>query len=778
VLVGASPKRKEDGRFVAGRGRYLDDVRVEGLLHLAVVRSPHAHARLAGVDGAAARACDGVIAVLTLADLPELAAATVPPLVPEPKGRPYVHSVLAGARVRHVGEPVAVVVATSPYAAADGVERVTVAYDPLPAATSPATASAAGAPRVNETWPDNLASVTTGAKGQPAEALARAPVVVAARLAYPRVAGMPLETRGVLAAPDPIGGGLTVWTSTQVPFAVRSAIAPVVGLAEERIRVLVPDVGGGFGVKGHVYPEEILVATVARRLGRPVKWVETRSEHCLTAAGDRDQVHEARIGLERDGHIIAIETAFTRDHGVAPTLGEAITLNTINHLPGPYHVPHYRGTGRNVLTHKTFAAAYRGAGRPEAAFVLDRLLDRAARTIGMDPAALRRLNLIRPEEMPVPTGLTYRDGAPITYDPADYPAAFDRLLATLDYDGWRARQAERRGGPRPIGIGLCAYVEGTGIGPFEGADIRVDPDGTVFVHLGVCAQGQGHETTLAQIAADELGVALESVAVVGGDTSLVGYGMGTIASRVAAVGGPAVQRSAAQVAHKARLVGAEMLECAPEDVVLADGRVGVRGAPGKSLTLGQVARAAVRSRAVADVGGPGLSACAFFYPDTVTWAFGVQGVVLEVDLEACAISLLRLAAMHDCGRAINPVIVEGQLHGGIAQGLGSALGEALIYDDAGQLLTGSLMDYPMPRADDMPPLDVVHMDFPSVINPLGIKGVGESGVISPAAAVANAVEDALADYGVLVDRPPLTSSAVFELLRATGRWPVPTKEPT
>jgi len=778
VLVGASPKRKEDGRFVAGRGRYLDDVRVKGLLHLAVVRSPHAHARVAGVDGAAARACDGVVAVLTLADLPELAAATVPPLVPEPRGRPYVHPVLAGARVRHVGEPVAVVVATSPYAAADGVERVAVAYDPLPAAVSPAAASAAGAPRVNETWPDNLASITTGVKGQPAEAFARAPVVVAARLAYPRVAGMPLETRGVLAAPDPIGGGLTVWTSTQVPFAVRSAIAPVVGLAEERIRVLVPDVGGGFGVKGHVYPEEILVAVVARRLGRPVKWVETRSEHCLTAAGDRDQVHEARIGLERDGHIIAIETAFTRDHGVAPTLGEAITLNTINHLPGPYHVPHYRGTGRNVLTHKTFAAAYRGAGRPEAAFVLDRLLDRAARTIGMDPAALRRLNLIRPDEMPVPTGLTYRDGAPVTYDPADYPAAFDRLLATLDYAGWRGRQAARRGGPRPIGIGLCAYVEGTGIGPFEGADIRVDPDGTVFVHLGVCAQGQGHETTLAQIAADELGVALESVAVVGGDTSLVGYGMGTIASRVAAVGGPAVQRSAAQVAHKARLVGAEMLECAPEDVVLADGRVGVRGAPGKSLTLGQVARAAVRSRAVADAGGPGLSACAFFYPDTVTWAFGVQGVVLEVDLEACAISLLRLVAMHDCGRAINPVIVEGQLHGGIAQGLGSALGEALIYDDAGQLLTGSLMDYPMLRADEMPPLDVVHMDFPSVINPLGIKGVGESGVISPAAAVANAVEDALADYGVQVDRPPLTSSAVFELLRATGRWPIPTKEPS
>jgi carbon-monoxide dehydrogenase large subunit len=771
VLVGASPKRKEDGRFVAGHGRYLDDVHVPDLLHVVLVRSPHAHARVQSIDTRAARALVGVTAVWTLEDLPELAGANVPPLVPEPKSRPYVHPVMAGRRVRHVGEIVAVVVAVDPYVAADGAERVAVAYEPLPAALSPEAAIAPGAPRVNDAWPDNLVSVTTSAKGHPEGAMAGAEVVVSARLAYPRVAGMPLETRGVLAAPDPIGGGLTVWTSTQVPFAVRSGIAPVVGLPEERIRVLVPDVGGGFGVKGHVYPEEILVSVVARRLGRPVKWTETRSEHCLTAAGDRDQVHEARIGLQRDGRIVAIDTAFTRDHGTSPMLGEAITLNTINHLPGPYRVPNYRGVGRNILTHKTFAAAYRGAGRPEAAFVLDRLLDRAARRIGMDPAELRRRNLIRADEMPGPTGLTYRDGAPITYDPADYPAAFDRLLVALDYQGWRAEQVKRRGSNRPIGLGLCAYVEGTGIGPFEGADIRVDPDGTVFVHLGVCAQGQGHETTLAQIAADELAVPLESVVVVGGDTNLVGYGMGTIASRVAAVSGPAVQRTAAQVAHKARLVGAELFECAPEDVVLAEGRVQVKGVPGQSVSLGQVARAAVRSRAVAEAGGPGLSACAFFYPDTVTWAFGVQGVVAEVDLEACSIRLLKLAAMHDCGRPINPVIVEGQLHGGIAQGLGSALGESLIYDEAGQLLTGTLMDYPLPRADEMPPLEVIHMDFPSAINALGIKGVGESGVISPAAAVANAVEDALVDYGIEIDRPPVTSARVFELLRSSGRWP-------
>ncbi|HYB69437.1 MAG TPA: xanthine dehydrogenase family protein molybdopterin-binding subunit [Candidatus Bathyarchaeia archaeon] len=772
MLVGASPKRKEDGRFVTGRGRYLDDVRVPGLLHAALVRSPHAHARVLQVDAAAARALDGVVAVWTLEHLPEL-AASVPPLVPEPKGRGYVHPVMAGKRVRHVGEVVAVVIATDPYRAADGAELVTVAYAPLPAAVTPEAATAPGAPRVNEEWPDNVASVSTGGKGDAAAALASAEVVVSARLRYPRVAGMPIETRGVLAEPDPITGGLTVWTSTQVPFAVRSGIAPVLGLSEERVRVIVPDVGGGFGVKGHVYPEEILLPAVARRLGRAVKWTETRSEHCLNAAGDRDQAHDARIAVARDGRIVAIDTAFTRDHGAAPMLGEAITLNTINHLPGPYRVPNYRGVGRNVLTHKTFAAAYRGAGRPEAAFVLDRLLDRAARRLGMDPAELRRINLIRPGEMPCPTGLTYRDGQPIVYDPADYPAAFDRLLAALDYAGWRGHQAARRGSSRPLGIGLCAYVEGTGIGPFEGADVRVDPDGTVFVNLGVCAQGQGHETTLAQICADELGVPLESVAVRGGDTSLVGYGMGTIASRVAAVGGPAVQRSAAQVAHKARLVGAELFECAPTDVVLAEGRVHVRGVPGRGVPLGQVARAAVRSRTLAEAGGPGLSACAFFYPDTVTWAFGVQGVVLEVDLETCTISLLRLAAMHDCGRPINPVIVEGQLHGGIAQGVGSALGEALVYDEAGQLLTGSLMDYFLPRADDMPALDVVHLDFPSPINPLGIKGVGESGVIAPAAAVANAVDDALADYGVEVDRPPVTPARLFELLRAGGRWPRP-----
>jgi len=770
VLVGASLKRKEDARLVVGGGRYVDDLVLPGTLHLGLVRSPHAHARVLAVDRAPASRLDGVVAIWTLEDLPEL-RASVPPLVPERWTRPYRHPVLAGDRVRHVGEAIAVVVAEHAYRLADAIERLRVAYEVLQVVADVEAAAAPSAPRVHDEWPDNLAAVSAAEVGKGAAGFDDAEVIVEARLAYARVAGMPIEPRGVLASPDAVTGVLMVWASTQVPFAVRSAVAGVLGLPEERIRVIVPEVGGGFGVKGHVYPEDMLVPAVARRLGRPVKWVETRREHFLSAAADRDQAHEARLGVKRDGTIVALETTFTRDHGAFLTLGEAITQNTINHLPGPYRIPHYRATGRNLVTHKTFAAAYRGAGRPEAAFVLDRLLDRAARRLGLDPAELRRLNMIRPAEMPFSSGLTYRDGVRIVYDPADYPAAFDQALQRLGYARWRDEQSRRRGSARPIGIGLSAYVEGTGLGPFEGADVRVDPDGTVFVHVGVSAQGQAHETTLAQICADRLGVPIEAVVVKGGDTALVGYGMGTIASRVAAVAGPAVARAAEEVARKARLVAAELFECSPEDIVLADARVLVAGVRDRSLRLSEVARAAVRSRALAKTSGPGLSHCGFFYPETVTWAFGVQGVVLEVDVEDCTVRLLEHVAMHDCGRPINPMVVAGQLHGGIVQGIGSALGEELVHDRDGQLLTSTFMEYALPRADQVPPLQVGHLDFPSAINPLGIKGVGESGIIAPAAAIANAVEDALADYGVEVDRVPLTSGRIFELLRSTGRWP-------
>ncbi|HEV8583830.1 MAG TPA: xanthine dehydrogenase family protein molybdopterin-binding subunit [Methylomirabilota bacterium] len=764
TTIGASVRRVEDARLLTGRGRYVDDLRVDGCLHAAIVRSPHAHAAIRAVDARAALRVRGVVAVLTARDVPECAIG-VPPLVPSPLLRPYRHPAIADAVARHAGEAVAVVVADDAYRAADGADAVRVTWEPRPAAASVEAALAPGAPRVFEEWPDNVAGVSKSAIGDTARGFAEADVIVDVALAFPRVAGVPIEPRGVLAHPATPDGLFTVWSSTQVPYGVRAAVAAALGLGESRVRVLAPDVGGGFGIKGHPYAEEVLIAAVARRLGRPVKWIETRREHFLTAAPDRDQRHRARIGVRRDGTITALETRFTRDHGAYPTLGDAIALNTINHLPGPYRVPNLAGECVNVVTHKTFMGAYRGAGRPEAAFVLDRLLDRAARRLGMDGADFRRRNLIAKGAMPYRTGLTYRDGVAITYDPADYVAAFDRALALLDYARWRDEARRRRGGPRPVGLGVSAYVEGTGLGPFEGADVRVDPGGRVFVALGVSSQGQAHETTLAQVCAGELGVPLERVSVLAGDTALIGFGNGTIASRVAANAGPAVARAAREVARRARVVAGEMLECAPEDVVLAGGRAHVAGAPDRGVALGTLATRAPRSRGLAAQGAPGLHACLFFHPETVTWAFGAHACAVEVDVETGAVRLLGYAAVHDCGRPINPMVVEGQLHGGIAQGLGTALREELVHDAEGQLLTGTLMDYGVPAAGDVPALVVEALDHPSVINELGIKGVGESGIISPSAAVAGAVEDALADRGVEIGRIPLLPHRVWDALR-------------
>jgi carbon-monoxide dehydrogenase large subunit len=762
--IGLSLKRREDRRLLTGRGRFVDDVRLPDLVHAAIVRSPHAHARIVNVDARRARAFPGVVAVLTIADLPECVAA-VPPLVATPRFRAYTQPAIAGPKVRHAGEAVAVVVTDDAYGAADAADAVDVQYAVLPPAATVEAALAPGAARVFDEWPDNIAGPSTAAVGDVTHGFAQAHLIVEATLSVPRVAAMPIEPRGIVVQPDAPDGRLTVWTSTQVPFAVRAAIAAALSLAEEQVRVIAPDVGGGFGAKGHVYPEDVLIPAVARRLGRSVKWIEGRREHFLATAPDRDQHHQARLGVAEDGTITAIETTFTRDGGAYPVLGDVITLNTINHLPGPYRVAHLKGAALNVVTHKTFTAAYRGAGRPEGAYALDRLLDRAARRVGLDPAELRRRNLIRPDEMPFATGLRYRDGVPIVYDPADYRAAFDRLLDRFGYDERRIAQRASRGSTTPIGIGLSAYLEGTGIGPFEGADVRIDPSGMIYLQVGVSSQGQAHETTLAQVCAAELGVDTDRVVVVGGDTAVLGYGNGTIASRVAAVAGPAVQRTSREVARKARLVAAELLECAPADVVLAQGVAHVTGLAERQVELGALARASLRSPTLLGEGTPGLHACAFFRPETVTWAFGAHACAVEVDVETGAVRLLRYAAVHDCGRPLNPMVVEGQLHGGIVQGIGAALAEELIYNGAGQLLTGSLMEYGVPRADQVPSLEVVALDFPSTRNEMGIKGVGESGIISPVPAIANAVEDALADHGAEVSRVPLTAASVWEALR-------------
>jgi aerobic carbon-monoxide dehydrogenase large subunit len=584
------------------------------------------------------------------------------------------------------------------------------------------------------------------------------------RFRHQRLAAVPIETRGVMAEHDAASGVLTVWGSIQSPYSQRDVIARVLDLPVEQVRVLVPDVGGAFGPKGQVYADEVLVALAAVRLGRPVKWVEGRREDFESVGHDRAQSHEVTIAFASDGAIAALDDSFLADVGAYPMAGSGLTANTVNHMPGPYRVPHYRSRGESVVTTTMWNAAYRAAGRPEANFVMERLMDVGARRLGLDPADIRRRNLVRPAEMPYRPGLTYKDGMPVTYDPGDFVTGFERMLDLFGYADWRKRQQGTAGSARPIGVGIACYAQGTGLGPFEGATVRVDSRGTVFVLVGVAAQGQAHSTTLAQIAADKLGADLDDVTVLAGDTALMPYGMGTGGSRVIVNTGPAVARAADEVRGRAAIVAAEIFECDARDVRIEGSRAFVAGVPGRTLPLARLAQAAVRSKALVPKGEPGLNACTWFYPDTVTWAFGGQACAVEVDVETCHVRLLRHVVLHDPGRAINPAVVEGQLHGGAAQAIGTALMEEVVYDAQGQLLTGSLMDYAIPKAADLPWLDVALDEHPSMINPLGAKGVGESGCVAGASAVANAVEDALADRGVIVRELPITPARLFALL--------------
>jgi carbon-monoxide dehydrogenase large subunit len=772
ALTGTSPRRREDPRLLRGAGRYLDDLAPPGLVHVGFVRSVHAHARLGRIDGAGALAVPGVVGVYAAADLPEI-IRPIPAYSYPAHFRPYEQWPLARDRARYAGEPVAAVVGSDPYVVRDAVERVVVDWESLPPVAGPGPAGlrpwpagVAPAVRVHEAWPDNIAGVTAAAVGDVQAGLAAAQVVVEATLTYPRGAAMPLEPRGVLATDDVVSGLLTVWSSTQAVYLLRQALATVLDLPAEQIRVIAPDVGGAFGAKAQVYAEEIVVAALARRLRQPVKWVETRSEHLLGTAHDRDQVHEARLGLAADGRITALASRFVRDTGAYPIQGLEIAANTVNHLVGAYRVPGYEATGVDVVTTKMFSAAYRGAGRPEAAFVLDRLLDRGARGLGLDPAEVRRRNLLRPDELPYRPGLIYKDGVSITYDRGDFPAAFERVLERVDYEEFRRLQKRRKGSGRPVGLGTSCYLQATGLGPYEGAQVRVDPSGKVYVYVGVSSQGQAHATTLAQICADEIGVGLEDVVVVGGDTAFLGYGIGAVASRVAAVSGAAVARAAADVRERIHRVAAPMLETSPGDLVIADGVVSVAGSAFRRVTLGEVARTAIRSRALAPTRSPGLSACSFFFPKTVTWAFGAHAAAVEVDLETAAVTILRYAVVHDTGRPVHPRVIEGQIQGGVAQGIGAALLERLDYDATGQLVTGSLMEFGLPRADQLPEVAFERVDCASALNDLGIKGVGESGIIAPGAVLAGAIEDALADLDVRIDRLPVTPAWLFEQLQA------------
>lgn len=772
-FVGQSIPRREDHRLLRGQGQYIADFTLPGMLHVALVRSSVAHARIKSIDLTRAAAAPGVHFVMSGLELakeippvqdqqlplPRKWRTTIPHKIFDPR-----QPLLAWDKVRHVGEAVAVIVAENPYLAEDAVDLALVDYEFLPPVVDPEAALDPGAAVLHEQNGTNLLAEFSIQKGDGAKAFANVRRTLKRRFYHHRYGAIPMECRGVAAAHDARTDAVTIWSSTQVVHWVRREAALTFGLPEARVRCVALDVGGGFGVKGHVYPEDLLLPYLARRIGRPVRWIEDRREHLQSACQSRDQIHEAEIAFDDTGKILAFRDAMIMDCGAWNPVGIGIPYNTASHLIGPYKMENFSVRARVVATNKVPNAPYRGAGRPEAAQVIERLMDLVARELGMEPAAVRRRNLVTAAEMPYAVGIPYRDGQPIVYDSGDYPLALDKVLAEIgDLDAFRRRQREARAEGRHLGLGLGLYTEGTGVGPFEGATVRVDPSGKIYVSSGSCPQGQGMETIFSQIAADLWKVNPADVIVSLADTAVIPMGFGTIASRSTVNLSGAIHVASERLRGKTFAIAANMLECAAADLELRDGRVGVVGVPGASVSLADVARA---SRPGWDHQRPegvdaGLEETYYWEPSTVTWAYAAHAVIVDVDIRLGHVKLEQYVIAHDCGVVVNPMLAEGQIIGGAVQGIGGALFERFNYDTEGQLLTGSFMDYLLPTASDVPNITVLHQESPSPLNPLGVKGLGEGGAIAPPVAIANAVCDALSEFGVEFNATPITPEDIF-----------------
>ena len=775
--IGRSLLRREDRRLLTGQGQFIADLELPRLLHTAFVRSPLAHARIRTVDLSHAAAAPGVALALSGADLLRL----LPPvpdtqlLLPSKWTSLVQHEfhnpqqpLLAHDKVRHVGEAIAVVISESRYAAEDAAGLVATEFEELPAVVSAEAALAEGAPIIHEHLRTNLLGAFSIAKGDVDGALSHAPRRLRRRFYHHRYAAMPIECRGVVAAHDQRMDSVTIWSSTQVVHWVRREAAAILGLPEARVRCVALDVGGGFGVKGHVYPEDLLIPFLARRLGRPVRWLEDRHEHLLCSAHSRDQVHEVEIGFDDDGHILTLRDDFTVDCGAWNPIGAGVPYNTAAHLTGPYKIDHLAVSGRTATTNKVPNSAYRGAGRPEAAFAMERIIDLLAGTLGLEPAEVRRRNMIRADEMPYRAGILYRDGEPIVYDSGDYPAGLQQALEAIGGgDAFRQHQQEARQQGRYLGLGIGCYVEGTGVGPFEGAVVRIDPSGKVYVSSGACPQGQGMETIFAKVVADTWRVDPDDVVICLADTAGIPMGLGTIASRSTVNLSAAIHYASDRLRQKAFAIAANLLECAPADLELRDGGIGVVGVPGAEVSLAKLAQAA---RPGWDHGRPegvdaGLEETYYWEPPTVTWSYAAHAAIVEVDPETGGVSIAKYVIAHDCGVVVNPLLVEGQIAGGTAQGIGGILLEELAYDADGQLLTGSLTDYLVPTASDIPDMRMLHQHSPSPLNPLGVKGVGEGGAVAPPAAIANAICDALSPFGAEFNATPIKPEQIVQAIR-------------
>ncbi len=782
---GSRIPRNEDPKLLTGHALFLDDVNLPNMLHVAFVRSPYAHARLNSIDVSAALQRAGVVAAYTAHNLGAYWQPG-PLLVPPPPIKQITFNQrtqvpLAKDKVRHVGEPVVMLVAESRYIAEDALNDVVIDYDPLPVVADMERALDTDAPLVHEDVGSNLGAHVVQTKGDLALAglsilsLSKDGdprglgdvVVVRRRFYYDHGASAPMETRGIVAQWEPRIGQLTVWDSTQAPVVIRNGLAGMLGLSEHQVRVIAPFIGGGFGPKIMMfYPEEVLIPWAALQLARPIKWIEDRRENFWVMNQERDQIHDATMTVTRDGKILAVKDTFVHDTGAYIPYGLTVPLNSQCTLLGMYKVPHYYSEFKAVFTNKTIVSPYRGAGRQHGVFVMERLLDRAAKELGMDRTEIRRRNFIQPDEFPYHNELIYQDFAPLRYDSGNYPAVLDKALEAIDYHKFIAEeQPKLRAAGRHVGIGLVCYVEGTGIGPYEGARVHVEPSGKVTVATGVGTQGQGHFTSFAQIVADQLGVDVRDVRIVTGDTAEFHWGVGTFASRGAVVAGTAIYETAKAVRERALKIVSDLFEVGETDLELVNGRVQVKGVPEKSIALGAVAAKANPLRgAVAPNTEPGLEATRYFGPQSGATSSGAHAMIVEVFPDTMQIKILKYVVVHDCGKVINPMILEGQVQGGVAQGIGNAFYEKLAFSEEGQLLSASFMDYLVPTAMEVPPITIEHVETPSPWNPLGVKGAGEAGAIPVGALFAQALEDALADYAIEITEIPITPNRLWELV--------------
>ncbi len=779
--IGESVKRVEDPRFIQGKGRYVANLKLPGMVYVAIKRSPYAHAVIKRIDASAALALDGVVAAFTGQDLKDAGMGALPCGFNPPDIKVPPHYALATDKVRYVGDGVVAVVAEDPYTAFDALELIEVDYEPLPVVVNAKKATEAGAPQLHEEVPNNVSFYwALGDRAEMDKVLAEADHVVELELVNQRLIPNALEPRACVAQWSDFAEEMTVWTTSQNPHLIRFLMSAVtLGIPENKLRVISPDVGGGFGSKAFHYAEEVIVPFVSKQTGRPAKWVSSRSEAFISDSHGRDHITTCKLAIRNDGTFLGLDVTTHANMGgylslFAPLIPTALYITL---LSGLYKIPTIFGESYGVMTNTVPVDAYRGAGRPEASYVVERLVDIAAHDLKMDPIELRRKNFIQPDEFP------YQTPVALVYDSGDYDKMFDKVVEISDYQSLLQQREQARSQGRLVGVGVSGCIEASGVGPskaviglgsgvglWESGSVRVHPTGKISVMTGSHAHGQGHETSFAQIVAGTLGVPFADIEVIHGDTGRTPFGLGTYGSRSASVGGSAILRSCEKVRDKVMKIAAHQLEAAVEDMVYdaSNGTIYVQGSPDRAKAFAEIAVATLTAHQLPDGMEPGLEESTFFDPPNFTFPSSAHIAMVEIDPKTGEVELTHYSAVDDVGKVINPMIVEGQILGGIAQGVGQALWEAAVYDDEGQLLSGTMMDYTLPRADGFPMINIGRIETPSPTNPLGVKGAGEMGTIVGTVTIANAVMDALAPFGLRHLDMPLTAEKLYNAIHSAG----------